>query len=245
MADITTALLSLAIGVSATISIVILADKPENSVIKIEAINALSQTVSSGTGFATKTKSGKIVIISNEHVCNDNEFMYSTHESVTYKLRVIAKSDSADLCMLTAPKYIEPLMIADQLEEDESIRAIGYPYSYYKTTMIGEYKGLITITTLEDIPPNECRNKPNLKLITFDVYDANGTFTQKSICITELKDRQFTTIISAPGGSGSPLLNDDDEVVGVVSMTHSAKLGGPSWAIGENLKELKLFLRGK
>lgn len=229
--------LSLVIGASVLAPTPV--ERAEKSVIRLIGKDFMGRDLGSGTGFAVKTKKGHKVIVTNAHVCEGFRQMYSTYEEETYKLNVIKISKKTDLCMLQAPKSIPALKLASNVDVDQEIYTVGFPYSEYMVTESGKYKGPTEAAAPWDVPIEKCKGRDYLKVRIIPTPGDAGLVVPKRVCIGAFDDMIFTTIISAPGASGSPIVDGQGKIVGVIFMIHR---GGAPWAIGVSLEKLEEFL---
>lgn len=140
---------------------------------------------SGGTGFEVVAPSGKVYTLTNKHMCEDN----ATNAVVgdrTIPLRVIEVAKDTDLCLL------EPLIGKTGLHvsntpvvSDDNLDVYGYGMLQDLTHTKGAYVG-VTTGAIEDA------------LIDMGVTDVG-----------------YMTAIILPGNSGSPVFNNDGDVIGV------------------------------
>ena len=174
----------------------------------------------SGTGFVVRLGS-KTISISNAHVCESSldGNMYVRDKAI----KIIAIYTKHDLCALEAPTWGKPLKLAEDVYQDENIYAVGYPAIPFLTAALGEVKGYDMMRfDLSTIPEEKCLGR--------FTFSENCFFAAKSVA---------TTVTCDFGCSGSPLLNEDLEVIGVVF----AVRGGASRAAGVPLQFLQDFLK--
>lgn len=181
-----------------------------------------------GTGFVVLTESGKRVIITNAHVCEINLtnplFTVSgrqgdnLHAEYMFKAVVIKKDEDNDLCMLSVPLDFsaQPLKLADNAYTDSRIYIIGYPMTYLLSSSDGFIRGYQIIDTDYELPLNLCVGKKHY-IKTVPIQQKNGKKINKKYCYFRAK-MMFADALGEPGQSGSPGLNGDGEVVGVMSM---------------------------
>lgn len=212
----------------------------DSSVLQLStSIRNLDLGNKTGTGFATSTSNGKSVIVTNAHVCWGESHLYTKVSNEVKVHKVIKMSNVTDLCMLTGFEHdeVNPLKISDHEAYDEKVTAVGFPHSRFMSSSSGEIK----VVDRNRVPwpwnqrLSKCELKPYLKRINLLI----GPGKVKTMCIATM-DMYFTTIQTAPGGSGSPIVNEDGEVVGVIAAVSTI---GVPWAMAVTLPHLKSFLQ--
>jgi len=148
-----------------------------------------------GSGFYVTTDSGNSYIITNAHVCGEDQYKIVTpQEGLEFKAQVLFKDKEKDLCAARS----------------------RYPHKGFKLAknlpLCGEY-------------------------VIFMGYPQLEPFTVQA---TEHCDRVLLTTVKH-GNSGSPVLNLDLEVVGVVDAMFKDSEEG----FMVNLKLIRDFLKGK
>jgi hypothetical protein len=167
---------------------------------------------SGGTGFSLQTPSGKLVTITNRHVCEaSNNGLMVAHlrngHNVTLNIKVM--SSETDLCMLDAVEEVKPFKLASHIRNFEKLYIIGHP--------------LLRDTSLED---GRIVERKNVKIPTpkpfgdcvgkmFTIEDLETFFGPRKVCVANI-DAFDTSIVVYGGNSGSPTINKYGEVVGVL-----------------------------
>lgn len=164
-----------------------------------------------GSGSVVQGKSGKRYILTNAHVCNCARWkgeIFATFEDGKLLTGKIAKSDwGSDLCAARIYGERPALKVGPTLAPLEEITTRGYPGGRL-TESHGRVHGEVDWEFMMDIEMiGEC---PNVSKKAYGMNDKlNGCLFHYRSVITDLYAR--------PGASGSPVVNDKGELVGVIS----------------------------
>jgi S1-C subfamily serine protease len=217
----------------------------EESIVSLEDAGGKGR----GTGWVARAKSGKKVIMTNAHICEMNPVApifvvyHRSKGSVRYPIKfpaiAIKKDDKQDLCMVSVPPDLkaDPLPLADAVYLDSKIYIIGYPIEPLLSVSSGNIRGSTLVDNPYDIPLELCKGK-KFHIETVPIEQENGETIKKTMCFLKAKFT-FSDALSDHGASGSPVLDGDGDVVGVMSM-----IGGQArpFAIFVPLAALKEFL---
>lgn len=166
------------------------------------------------TGFHLKYKN-KVYLISNKHVCISSMILTNSKLARVdnHIVKILHISDQADLCILESWRK-EGLEVASKdVNPLDKIILIGHPRGLPLTVREGRMVGEENICLLT----RKSKNR-----VGMECYDANRI-----------------SATAYPGNSGSPVLNSDGQVVGVLFAGSSAY---PHEPFIVPLEELKLFL---
>jgi len=180
---------------------------------------------SGGTGFSVKTPSGATYTVTNAHVCNmtDRPYIVAEQEGSSQRVSILEISQRADLCILSTVSGQTGLSLAASAPQTEHIHIIGHPYLQPLSLRSGYINGkdFLTISYCRMVNANR-----NLQLASepvdqnADVYPRpqapnEENYGQDPSCVKRLYSF-FSDAQSAPGNSGSAVINDNGEVVGVL-----------------------------
>lgn len=199
-----------------------------------------------GTGFAVTTPSGHVRILTNDHICADaakeGKLYLSGRAHYNYQVKILARSSKTDLCLLEAPNYIPGLDLAKEYFIGDQVRVVGHPdlmpltvsppgdiIYITSTNLSGEYKGIYQVDNNE---MGGC----DLSDSKYRVYTKN----KKKFCSIFVPNIIQTNIITRKGNSGSPLVNFQGDVVGVV-----AGIDKLNWGLAVTLEDVVEFLQDK
>lgn len=224
-----------------------------------------------GTGFHVKAPSGQTFIVTNRHVCDDSKdgLMWVTVDGVTTdrKLKILKKSDQADLCLMEPIPGIEGLEIGETPSVGDDVIYVGHPRLQARTYVAGELVGTKLETVIRgqvgrEIEEKDCRaDKDSYIADTYEVYllfrhlpqdmDDNGSGltsimedmikASKKVPVCYERGQAYVTTLDVYGGaSGSPMVNIYGDVVGVI---YAGEQG--QWGYAVILAELKQLLKGR
>lgn len=165
---------------------------------------------SGGTGFQVRGKD-RSFILTNAHVCGvakQNRVDVYLPGSSKAIPRTIKKLDKEhDLCLLGSSALMEGLELGTTAPLLSRIYVVGHPLLEPTQITTGNYLGEENIT-LED-EENSVPNCPG------GSEDKGGFFFSEVVCVKKVES-QFISAEIYPGNSGSPVLNSDGLVVGIV-----------------------------
>ena len=204
------------------------------SVLKKSIIRILHASIpTSGTAFSVEYK-GKVFTITNAHVCDPvkKDFMVYKKDKKFYKVKVIRVSKYHDICVLGKIPHLKPLKIRSNISAEEHVYTMGYPLTQYSVFQEGIYKGLLfNQMKYPEQSAKLCKSRDYLDI----EYDVRGNFCVLSGIF------MVTTLTIDAGASGSPVINSNGEVVGIISLSignMSMGLAVPSNYLVKTLEEL-------
>ena len=192
-----------------------------------------------GTGFYVQTPSGRVMTLTNGHVCRIamNGALVSTTESDVEILYVDSQYEDNDLCLLNAPEGAKGLKVANSVRDLENIYVIGHPLLEPKTLVRGQMSGTQEIKVLQGydmVCTGKTFKNERVDLLTSLTVGAAFACIRTSI-------GAIATAFILPGNSGSPVLNAYGNVVGVIF----AGMPGTGRAFMVPLELVKDFLKDK
>jgi S1-C subfamily serine protease len=196
----------------------------------------------SGTGFVLKIKGTKYVI-TNKHVCREAstgtiELVDNNGKSV--RSNVMFADYVLDLCAIKVPKIEAPaLVLGKQPAFDDKVFYVGYPLIQNMSVGSGKYQGWMQNEIESDLPLESCV-QGNMQIAPNNVdleALARGVLPELVCLVTT--PVYHTDITIDFGASGSPLLNDQGKVIGVVFQG----VGQSMKAQTVTLKQLKSFIK--
>lgn len=162
-----------------------------------------------GTGFTVKAPSGRRYTLTNSHVCAlaKEGYMIAERAGTTWKVRTIAEADDTDLCLLDPIPGTEGLDLAGESRIYDRIYIVGHPYLNPVSISTGHfnYDESVWISYCQSTGPQ----------ILGSPLDASSEMGDFMACV-KLIYAWFSDAHSAPGNSGSAVLNTNGEVVGVL-----------------------------
>lgn len=181
-----------------------------------------------GTGFAIKAKSGKTVIVTNDHVCSmivsGNTILVIDRDNNPTTRKILYKSDVTDLCVIEGLDDVEGLSIGSEPSVGQVIAIVGHPSLRPLTLSRGEIIGAedVHIAVGPIGKPDEGGSllgrtikEEDCQLPKNRIVKINILFTEVSICLTVVKEAYMSNALIQPGSSGSPAVNFWGNVIGV------------------------------
>lgn len=198
-----------------------------------------SKLQGSGTAFEMKTPSGKVITVTNAHICElanskgEIAILEKRHSNRLIPKKVIEVYEENDLCVVEGLDGYEGLELGSDLEVGEPVFSFGYPLGQALHFSDGRVKEFGKVTLLdEETPVDKCvgpRHKVQKMQIWFFIVD---------VC-TKSFDSVQTSMVIYGGNSGSPMVNMWGNVVGVVFAGNSRT----NWGSAVPLKDLKQLLK--
>ena len=186
-----------------------------------------------GSGGVVLTPSKKARVITNYHVCLPSADLgnvtVTLQDGTTHVSPIVKLAPNLDLCLLEPPAHTVPLKLSDRETGRMShVFNRGYPLG-----ILSESEGMVLdiqkLVFSFQVPYGYPCKRPAIDL-------DNGTHIG---CFFEYIN-QVTSLYSQGGSSGSPIVNEDGELVGVMQTKHRTEGGGflP-------LSAVKQFLKGE
>lgn len=162
-----------------------------------------------GTGWAARTSRGKSVIVTNDHVCAVEHSGLVTLETTNggkYLRRVLKRNSLRDLCLVEGIRAPTLSLASESPKLYDTVRVMGHPLLKPTAPSVGKYTkdGIVTIGFNTD-------EKGSCKDGAEKVESLFGAF-----CLQQM-ELSYTTVPIYPGNSGSPVVNEEGEVIGVMN----------------------------
>jgi S1-C subfamily serine protease len=205
-----------------------------------DSVVLLRNDFGGGTGFHLKFE-GKTYLISNAHVCDafvEEGFAIAEHGGTDHIVEVVALYDKADLCVLSPLEGATSLSLAgSNPKQGERVQTLGHPLGEPLTMSKGD---IIGMDNVEIHTPLLSENE----FCSSEVTDIRGTmmwmFTGIEFICIELPLFVLSSNVNYPGNSGSPLVNDLGQVVGVLAMVGTQNR---NLSFSVPIDDIKAFLR--
>lgn len=196
---------------------------------------------SGATGFLIKGKSGTTYVMTNNHVCEleKSGTILGTYGADVYVLKVVKRYAYNDLCVMTAPSSAKKVFkTAKNYQLGETSYALGHPQLEPLSLSAGELSDEIVVSIVMQYngTPEECSG-PTYTYHKDDLNEVALFFGITSVCERKLW-ANTSSIVIAPGNSGSPILDIWGNVVAVAFAANES--GTRSYHVP--LNDLKDFL---
>jgi S1-C subfamily serine protease len=175
-----------------------------------------------GTGWLTKNVDGKIVMVTNAHVCGSADDTYTVKTDDRRTLIKLSYNPFDDLCVLAFPEVTDAeaanalTIAAEPGKHSEPVYVIGHPKAGPRKTtrgyVIGDTFSPMDIFPMAEVPPSK-------QYLCIPLGDE---------CLF-LRWSQTLKVEIHPGSSGSPVLNAQGQVIAVIWGYNS--LSGESIAV--------------
>ena len=186
--------------------------KGYNAVVKI---THKSNPRSGGTGFSLRLRSGRIITVTNSHICKmakEDNTLLATQGEHSQEIEIIYDKPSRDLCALTYYSKALPLVIADSAYRHQKIAVYGHPRLRPLRRVAGRIVASVNVKLLEYYLKTKdgiCKAGTDKEVIP------SWLFGDRYACIGSYPGEEISAAIQS-GNSGSPVVNQFGSVVGVV-----------------------------
>lgn len=184
------------------------------SIVKVLALNEEG----GGTGWAVKNNYGKTVIMTNDHVCEagtDGIVRIQDDDGNTSLKHILERNFERDLCLVEGVEIPTLKLAKGSPGRFDSLVVIGHPQLAPTSRSNGVYLGT-GITQIGFAPEKDGSCKRGSE-------QRQGLFG--SFCVLSI-EVGFSTAQVYPGNSGSPILNERGEVIGVINSTSQPSYHG-------------------
>jgi S1-C subfamily serine protease len=179
-----------------------------------------SRNNTGGTGFAVQAPSGQNYVLTNAHVCQlaENNYM-SAHLPFMARqclVRVLEISPETDLCLLTAIPNLRGLPLAAGNEVGDEVTLVGHPLLDPLTLTKGVVTNFDNIQVVHAI--NSSKEECDKRHGAFEEHEGDILgllFGIRNLCIVTVFSGRITAA-TFPGNSGSPVVDNAGNVVGVL-----------------------------
>lgn len=167
-----------------------------------------------GTAFYVKGPSGKTYVMTNNHICvlvQKQKLVLHSYSGKKFPVKVIKTDEAKDLCIIETSSK-QGLYLAQTSALYQQYHLFGNPHLYRWVHEKGEFFDIGNISLVHHIITPE-DSKCDEKYMRKEMI--NMFFFNLEVCMT-IHPSMLSNIKSFPGNSGSPILNDNGDVVGVL-----------------------------
>lgn len=181
----------------------------------------ISGAEGSGSGVILKSRIDGSLILTNKHICEViQNGGYVVKDNKRHRIFAYKKYPYHDLCLITVRRHLgvntkiadsEPAMF-------ENAYVSGHPASLPTVVSSGHFSGERQISMIVDV--KQCDENTPPEYVMYCIFFGG-------IPIVETFETMVVSAISQPGSSGSPVLNVDKEVSGMVFAGKGKSLSYP------------------
>lgn len=194
-----------------------------------------------GTGVHIETPKGETYILSNAHVCALGAalggYLHVENEDGSRTPRAIIKeSIYTDLCLIEPMPGVKGLKLGSSTPEGTEVSVIGHPKLMPLTRSKGELIGMKIVDIISHIiagPEDKCEDPKYRK------DRMQYLFWEVDVCILSVP-AYLSNIVILPGNSGSPLVNDWGQLIGLAFAADN----DVHWGLFIPLEEIQKFIAG-
>jgi S1-C subfamily serine protease len=179
-----------------------------------ESVVRIVSATGKGTGFHVKLPNGKVVILTNKHVCEMNPVLEVETDGMRFPIvrKIIKISDRHDLCVMEGIPGKQGISIGSDPTLGDTLYTLGHPRGEELNVASGEYFGNTIIKMGHVLKVDE--------LCLGEIIPGGYMFTPEGlvpvqVCL-EPKNTIHVSSPTYPGNSGSAVVNKYGNLVGVI-----------------------------
>lgn len=186
-----------------------------------------------GTGFSIAGKSGKPLIVTNDHICDgvkSGSLTVTDRSGKVTTRKILFRSDYTDLCLLEGSSEDSTLYLSEvKPEVNDQVLVVGHPRLRPLSNAKGDVVAINDSVDFTEKNDKVCDKPKNYKETKkpgnpinnlFEIL--NGEAVSDFICHIQINNVVMTTVVIYGGNSGSPVVNWWGDVVGIVFATDTS-----------------------
>lgn len=190
--------------------------QPSDSYPKAKAMQLTGNGIAC-SGEQIEAASGQTYILSAGHcmgMMHNGNVTVTTEDGRTLERRVIAEDPYSDLMLIEGIPYMKGLKIAKQSQRFQHVRTFthGARLQTYKTEGFLIEKKELRVPVFQVTAESSTCDMPKYKQDSVQIWGGTITF-----CILDIPEFWMSASV-VPGSSGGMVVNDDNELIGVVSI---------------------------
>lgn len=191
-----------------------------NEYVRFRSVKLKGVEGGSCSGEQVTAPSGRMYILSAGH-CKDlrgakNSITVETEDGKSLERAIVAEDTKSDLLLLEGLPKMQGLMVADKYTLPQHVRTFthgaGLPTYETEGVLVGRARQLIMLGFIGSTYEGDCRG-PKYRIMSLET-----SYGEMSACVLDVMQMVSTAMV-VPGSSGGMVVDDNGQLIGVVSAT--------------------------